>query len=130
MRLGFTGSRHGMSQNQLEQFSLAVANLQPSEFHHGDCEGADAQAHDVVRLFCPDTRIIVHPPESDYLRAYKVGDEMRDPYGYTIRDRNIVDATDVLYATPNKNTYQPRSGSWFTIRYAELKEKPVKVFKR
>jgi hypothetical protein len=119
-----------MSENQREQFALAVSNLRPVEFHHGDCAGADAEAHDIVRLFCPDTRIVVHPPESDFLRAYKAGDEMRDPFSYLIRDRNIVDFTDILYATPYTDYYQPRSGSWFTIRYAGVKQKPCTVFKR
>lgn len=130
MRLGFTGSRHGMSQNQREQFALAVSDLQPVEFHHGDCLGADEQAHDIVRLFCPDTRIVVHPPESDYLRAYKEGDIILESFGYIVRDRNIVDSTDALYATPYTDYYQPKSGSWFTIRYAGVKQKPCTVFKR
>lgn len=130
IKLGFTGSRHGMSDSQEEQFALLVAEIQPSEFHHGDCIGADAQAHDIVRLFCPETFIVVHPPESDYLRAYKNGDKILPCLPYLNRDRKIVESVDCLLATPYTNTYLKHSGTWFTITYAELKEKPYTVFKR
>ena len=130
IKLGFTGSRHGMSQHQQEQFALAISSLELLEFHHGDCEGADAQAHDIIRLFSPDTRIIVHPPLSDYLRAYKSGDQSLEPLPYLERDRMIVDSTDMLFATPQTDSYQPKSGTWFTIRYAGVKQKPCTVFKR
>jgi hypothetical protein len=51
MKIGFTGTRKGMSQHQKEQFVLKMFELDPSEFRHGDCEGADAEAHDIIREF-------------------------------------------------------------------------------
>lgn len=130
MKVGFTGTREGMSQHQREQFALKIVEMNPSEFHHGDCEGADAEAHDIVRLFLPDTKIVIHQPDKDYCRAFKQADEYRDPIGYLPRDRNIVNETEYLIGTPLKDENTTRSGTWYTIRYAWQRKKPNTVLKR
>jgi hypothetical protein len=119
MKIGFTGTREGMSQHQKEQFVLKMLELSPSEFHHGDCEGADAEAHDIVRAFFPAVYIVVYPPESSYRQAFKEGDEHKKPAPYLKRDRNIVDNVDYLIAAPLTNKERVRSGTWATIRYAK-----------
>ena len=131
MKIGFTGSREGMSQNQKEQFVLLMYHLKPTEFHHGDCEGADAQAHDIVREFFPHVKITVHPPISNYLRAFKKGDTMMPLDNYIPRDERIVDSTDYLIGAPKVTDHEERrSGSWYTIRYARRKNKLNKVLDR
>lgn len=130
MKIGFTGTREGMSQGQKENLVQILQNYNPTEFHHGDCAGADEQAHDIVREFFPDCKIVVHPPESDYLRAYKQGDVMLDPLPYLQRDRKIVDQTDMLIGTPLTLTETKGSGTWYTIKYAKRINKDVKVLKR
>ena len=131
MKIGFTGSREGMSQNQKEQFVLLMFQLRPTEFHHGDCEGADAQAHDIIREFFPDVKIVVHPPISNYLRAFKEGDIMMEPDDYIPRDERIVDSADYLIGAPKVTDHEERrSGSWYTIRYARRKNKLNKVLDR
>lgn len=130
MKIGFTGSRLGMSQCQKEQFVLELLAFDLTEFHHGDCSGADAEAHDIVAEFFPACKIIVHPPESNYLRAFKPGHEFREPAGYIRRDKNIVDATDQLIGAPLTDVEQIRSGSWTTIRYARRIARPVTVLAR
>lgn len=131
MKIGFTGSREGMSENQKEQFVLLMYQLNPTEFHHGDCEGADAQAHDIMREFFPNVKITVHPPISDYLRAFRVGDVMMEPDDYIPRDERIVDSTDYLIGAPKVTTHEERrSGSWYTIRYSRRKNKLSKVLDR
>jgi len=130
MKIGFTGSREGMSQNQKEQFVLKMFELSPLEFHHGDCDGADAQAHDIIREFFPHVRIIVHPPQSFQHRAMKAGDVMMPPDGYLARDYRIVDSTDYLVGAPKTDLEERRSGSWTTIRYARKKNKPHTVLER
>ena len=130
MKLGFTGTREGMSQHQKEQFALKILELNPIEFHHGDCEGADAQAHDIVRMFLPDTKIVIHPPESDYMRAYKVGDETREPLGYLPRDRNIVNETEYMFGAPLVDDQNANSGTWYTIRYSWSVKRPGTVLPR
>lgn len=121
MKIGFTGTREGMSQHQKEQFVLKMFELEPTEFHHGDCEGADAEAHDMVREFFPHVWIVVYPPKSDYRRAFKKGDEMKPPESYLNRDMNIVMATEQLIGAPRTNNEVVRSGTWTTIRYGRDK---------
>lgn len=130
MKVGFTGTRKGMSMNQKEQFVLLLLELSPTEFHHGDCEGADAEAHDIVREFFPTCKIVVHPPASNYLRAYKSGDELRQPLGYIPRDENIVNETEYLAGAPLHNVRQKGSGTWYTINYAVKKNRNHKVLER
>lgn len=131
MRIGFTGSREGMSIYQQEQFVLKLFELGITEFHHGDCDGADAQAHDIVREFFPAVRIVVHPPKSDYLRAFKKGDHAMPADDYIPRDERIVDSTEYLLGAPKvTTTEEKRSGSWYTIRYARRTNKPHTVLDR
>jgi len=119
MRLGITGTREGMSPAQKELFEFVAREYNPTEFHHGDCEGADAEAHDIIRHINPSIRIVVHPPIYPYRRAYKKGDEMRPPYDYIPRDKNIVNEINYLIGAPLTDEEIIRSGTWTTIRYAK-----------
>ena len=130
MKIGFTGTREGMSQHQKEQFVLKMEELGPTEFHHGDCVGADADAHDIVRAFFPDVKIVVYPPVSTKQRAFRQGDEFKEPEPYITRDHKIVDGTECLIGTPLQNDEILRSGTWATIRYGRKTGKPVFVLER
>jgi hypothetical protein len=123
MKIGFTGTRRGMAQAQNASFWYWLAG--EGEFHHGDCTGSDEQAHIMARgsMF----RIVVHPPTDDKNRAFCIGDETRDPLPYLDRNRNIVDETEVLVATPAEDEEQLRSGTWSTIRYARKQGKRVVI---
>lgn len=130
MKVGFTGSRTGMSQHQKEQFVITFDSLGVTEFHHGDCEGADAEAHDIVREFFPTVKIVVHPPRLPYKRAWKTGDEMRKPDDYLPRDRNIVHETAYLIGAPLMDDSTSKSGTWYTIRHSWKLGRPYKVLER
>jgi hypothetical protein len=60
--MGFTGSCEGMTDRQKETFRQVLAKYGPTEFHHGDCRGADAEAHAIVKSCCVKARLIIHPP--------------------------------------------------------------------
>ncbi len=134
--IGFTGSRTGMSDWQallLEKFLHAG-----DEFHHGDCIGADSEAHGIAyRIGC---QIVIHPPSDPSRRAF-CGSWPKDPRidvllerPYIERNHEIVDICEVLLAAPatdmEKARSQKRSGTWATIRYARSIERPVTVLKR
>lgn len=60
--VGFTGTRKGMTNAQKNTLRHVLNRVCPSMFRHGDCVGADEEAHGVVRSLDPDVKIIIHPP--------------------------------------------------------------------
>ena len=130
MKIGFTGSREGMSSSQKEQFVMKLYELGPTEFHHGDCEGADGEAHDIVREFFPDVKITGHLPKSFAKRAFRECDEYKDPLPYLTRDHKIVDISEFMFGAPLTDNEIIRSGTWATIRYARKQNKPLFILKR
>jgi len=95
------------------------------EFHHGDCVGADNQAHDIARKY--GACIIIHPPKIHKLRAYCEGDMILPAKKYLDRDRMIVRASDTLVICPKQMKEVVRSGVWATYRYAIKLQKRVLV---
>ena len=45
MKIGFTGTQKGMTHHQLIKLLDELCSYSNIELHHGDCIGADAQAH-------------------------------------------------------------------------------------
>ncbi len=133
MKIGFTGTQEGMAPLQ-QEYVLEILELlldeEGDEFHHGDCEGADAQAHILVRTTHPEVELVLHPPKDDKKRAYSKGAhaEFR-PLPYLERNHRIVNRTDVLIACP-RGPEEQRSGTWATVRYAMKVGKPIFIIPR
>jgi hypothetical protein len=130
MKIGFTGTQRGMTQKQKETFTILFdkicSNNIVNEFHHGDCIGSDKDAHMIVMN--KNIPIIVHPPLRPQKRAFcENAVRILPKKEYLIRNHNIVNATDVLFATPEQYTEELRSGTWATIRYAGKQVKYVYV---
>jgi hypothetical protein len=125
--LGFTGTQRGMNDLQRVLFIGFVRGAEPTAFHHGDCVGADAQAHCIVRHLFPACRIVIHPPIVDSKRAFMQGDEVLPPKEYLERNRDIVAACDVLVAVPFEDEEQLRSGTWSTVRAARRSAKRMSI---
>ena len=127
--LAFSGTQLGLSAAQHEALSQFLTQSEPwmLEFHHGDCTGADAQAHALVRQICNDVRIVVHPPSNSAKRAWCQGGKLLPPKPYLTRNRDIVDACDMLLACPKEQEETLRSGTWATIRYARAVGKTVRI---
>lgn len=127
MRIGFTGTQQGMTENQKEELiRLLLSNDNSGEFHHGDCIGADEQAaHEAHRI---GYKICSHPPINPTKRAFFYYEYIRyEPKDYLVRNCEIVDSCDLLIATPKEKEEQLRSGTWATIRYARKTGKPVEI---
>lgn len=120
---GFTGTQKGMTDAQKAKLAYELSIFRPREFHHGDCVGADSEAHDIVRRILPDCKIVIHPPTDSKKRAYKKGDVILDPLPYLERNHRIVEMTRCLVACPAESNEVLRSGTWSTIRYAGRKNK-------
>ena len=128
--IGFTGTRRKPTAEQLktlEQF-LQTPRLLPngifgpiciaySVFHHGDCIGADLEAHLIaLRL---GMQIHLHPPKDSRYRAYCEDCSYCSPEKVFLeRNHDIVDASDLLIACPKEDHEVLRSGTWATVRYA------------
>ena len=125
MKVGVTGTREGATEYQLNELRSVLTELKGTEFHHGDCVGVDAEAAAIAKEL--GYKIVCHPPESNYLRAYFPADEMREPAGYLKRDRAIVDNVDVLIVVPLQMEWQAKGGTWYTHDYAKKTNKPYSV---
>lgn len=124
MKIGMTGTRHGATESQLSWFRQSLLMLDATELHHGDCVGADAQAHQIARDL--GLRVVGHPPIKEELRAFCECDELREPDDYLVRNRHIVQETEILLALP-QGPEEVRSGTWSTVRYAQSHSRRVLI---
>jgi hypothetical protein len=157
MKIGFTGTRNGMTQAQSHAFvSLLMGGevayylgidalfyddekerSRISTFHHGDCKGADDEAADAVKNLRDIARkyrgisIVCHPPADNTHRAFNKHAEVTlEPKTHFARNRDIVNACDLLIATPWQTERPPKGtggGTWYTIEFAEKQGKPVMI---
>jgi hypothetical protein len=119
--VGFTGSRHGITQAQAEEVERRLRILArvhgAQELHHGDCVEADETAARCAAGL--GWRTVAHPPNNPTWRAWHPSDEVREPLPFLDRDRAIVAATAVLVGCPRSpEAADRRSGTWYTIRRA------------
>ena len=124
--VGFTGSRKGLSEYQQQNMLILLQQLSPdTTAHHGDCVGADATFHEMCKRFRFQTH--VYPPTNSKYRAYcSAPDCLHPPKAYLQRNHDIVDASELLVATPS-GPEKLRSGTWATIRYARKFGKRVVI---
>ena len=109
MKVGFTGTRNGMTKEQSVSVFRTLCEYHPTEVHHGDCVGADRDFHDISKG-CK-IWVVIHPPHKEDLRAFCVGDETKMERSYLARNRHIVDETEILIATPKSRSEELRSGT-------------------
>jgi len=135
MKVGFTGTQKGLTPQQIAELGVYLRyhiTNNNDEFHHGDCIGADAQAHLIVLSLGTLASIHIHPPEDESKQArceFLLGKVYpRKPY--LDRNKDIVDACDILIACPLEYAEELRSGTWSTIRYARKTGKPIVIIYR
>ena len=124
MKVGFTGNRDGMTEDQKATVERLLS-IRPTELHHGDCIGCDADAHYIALQF--KIPIIGHPPDFPGQRMFLHYAEKREEKPYLERNHDIVDETDILIACPEQAEEIMRSGTWATVRYARKVGKAVLV---
>lgn len=121
MKLGFTGTRRGMTDKQEEEFINYLFNHpEITELHIGDCIESDEFAYHTAMSL--GIRVVIHPPIDHKYRAWCTGHETRKEKPYLERNHDIVDETDALFAASYTNRETQRSGTWATIRYATKKQ--------
>lgn len=129
--IGFTGTRHGMTDDQRITVMVVLRDLagdsQPLDVtaHHGDCVGADSDFHDVCKW--GGYWMVGHLPIDSEHRAFCTFDETRLPLKHMQRNAQIVKAADVMLACPYEMTEQERGGTWRTIGMTRKAGKPLAI---
>lgn len=125
MIVGFTGTQKGMTKLQWEAVTKLIAHLAPKEVHHGSCIGADTHFHEIVEEH-REIAVHIHPGTMGPKRSWVDADVIHDVRSYPLRNQDIVDAAEVLIATPSGEEVV-RSGTWSTVRKARTKGIPIYV---
>ncbi len=135
IHIGFTGTRHGMTDAQRRMVDIAVCDAIGGDVglrvvaHHGDCTGADAQFHVIAEQY--GAMMVGHVPDDDRYRAFCRFDDERDPLPYMKRNAVIVaEATHMIaapYASKGGIWKGGAGGTWATIRMARHAKKPLIV---
>lgn len=125
MKIGFTGTQKGMTNRQkLALMSYLYNNdIDVDEAHHGGCIGADAEFQELMTVIYGPYAIHIHPPENkskvddpgNYFRV--PGNQIYQPRPYLVRNKDIVNSVDIMFAAPGQKKEILRSGTWSTIRY-------------
>lgn len=129
--VGTTGTRKAITIYQIKMIEKILSNIRYvykshiPVLRHGDCVGSDKSVHAIAILLGYCT--ISHPPLNGVLRAYTKNTYTLPAKSYLDRDRDIVDLSNIILATPNSYNSQPRSGTWYTINYALSVDKPLLV---
>ena len=126
LAVGLTGTRKGMTSEQIDRIRLLFLELMPAEFRHGMDDGADSDGHVILRSIpeLASCRIVGHPPinkahSTKHYTGADACDELMPELNYLARDHELVKAVDILLATPDGYVNIPRgSGTWATIRAA------------
>lgn len=118
--VGVTGSRNGTTRRQLGTLRAWVNGHPRGTLQHGDCIGADEDAH--ITFLRAGWRIEIRPGRGlEHLRAYCHGADVVYPEKpHLERNSDIVAASDELVGLP-EGPETPRSGTWSTIRKARAK---------
>lgn len=127
MKIGFTGTREGMTFEQKRSLasilSWYASHENAKEFHHGNCVGADEEAARIADSYQYVT--VSHPStliEYDSRYESDVTLLRKPPLK---RNQDIVRECEIVIATPKERT-EPAplrgQGTWSTVRYARKRD--------
>jgi hypothetical protein len=136
MRLGFSGTRNGMSEQQKQAFRAVVDKIQPESMVHGCCVGADEDAVVIVTENFPECRVHARPGYSasagsnEYFssKAMSLSHDVHPKKPHFARNRDIVHFSNLLIATPwqsREDGLGDSGGTAYTIRHALKMHIPV-----
>ncbi len=127
MKVGFTGTRKGMTEFQKSEVRRILTEYmhgRSMEAHHGDCIGADTDFHNIcMDMWYP---IVLHPSNLSTRVWNRGAIYTHEPKPPLVRDHDIVDVVDIMLAAP-KGKEILRSGTWATIRYARKMGKEIHI---
>ncbi len=124
MKVGFTGTRNGLSPRQRTVLPALLGKFEPTHAVHGDCVGADAD----FDACCKNLGIIcgIRPCTFESMRAYCDSEVLAEAKHPMARNRDIVaDADWMIACPPNFERIKKGSGTWATIGFAQRSGKPL-----
>lgn len=128
-RIGFTGTRHGLTEAQTVALVGVLRELGGDFFHHGDCVGADDEAS--ILAECEGYKLVCHPPIDNTHRAFsKHNSFVLKPKSHFARNRDIVNDTEALVGCPqyaDPITKDTMGGTAYTINFARKQKRPVLI---
>ena len=133
LNIGFSGTRKGMTPDQaasINRLLFRIKKYNPNVecwLNHGDCTGADEQVHSLAKGL--GYKIRLYPPDNVKQRAYcQEADETEVPAMYSVRNGNIVRASDFVITAPyGKAEILRGSGTWQVVRLVR-KIRPKKPY--
>lgn len=142
LKVGFTGSRDGMSLVQWDRVEGILVALwldsPAGVWHNGDCLGADHQTNMTVTRNINTDRVkrgvepifrVGHPCNLKKWRAHDEYDQEYVELPPLTRNRKIVRMSDIMLAAPKEFDEVMRgSGTWATIRAAQALKPLIIVF--
>jgi len=120
--VSMTGTRKGMTPPQRLEFRRLLRGA--SNLAHGDCIGADADAHEIALE--EEVPIEIWPSTAStraYCKGYTIIHEPGKPLE---RNKDIVHSGAVLIGCPD-GYERLRSGTWACIRYARRLKRPIYI---
>lgn len=126
MKIGFTGTREGMTDAQKSAVRQLLIDLKATELHHGDCIGADDHADALAHEL--GLYVVIHPPVDEAHRAFcRYANETRGPKTHFARNRDIANETERMIATPRTMYEEARGGTWYTVNYSRKINHPLHI---
>lgn len=117
----------GLNETQFNVIKRFIIEDTDTEvLHEGDCIGVDQQVTLMFQDISPEIWVVCHPAERIGTRSFGEYDEIRPARGYLIRDKDMVNEADYLWAVPHCEEIA-RSGTWATVRYARKKGIPITI---
>jgi len=134
LTVGFTGTQKGVTALQKKRVASLLQALVPNAVVHGGCIGADSDFSLIWSKFHKQ-----HDYQYDFFQCVfpsNIKSTQGEIYGQFIlypekpplvRNKIIVDKSDIIIAAPRQEREIIRSGTWSTIGYARKKEKPIYI---
>ena len=132
MIVSFTGTSRGMTAEQKATVSRLLAELRPTELHHGDCVGADTECAEIVASLVPRPKIVAHPGKNantddhNLLANSPHNDLTLAPKTHFARNRDLVDilaGDDLLIAAPFDSQPVALGGTAYTVAHCRKRVK-------
>jgi hypothetical protein len=133
---GQTGTRDGATRLQLASVGWLWSRYPIDDLHDGDARGVDAQLSGLAKVFGVP-HVTMHPPINPKNRAFcGISDDPDEtlvlpPKEYFERDRDVVNAAEVMVACPKQNweneDRRMRGGTWYTIYFTRKQHLPLAI---